>query len=100
MTIVHISVILFVFIVFPISLFQKIHSRLVRAEIEAGVWRLVVCHVLCGDAQAVWYVLHEAVDAVICGDGGYVYAQFAAVFGACDDLFAPVAENVSAETRV
>ena len=70
------------------------------AEIETDVRGLVVTYILHRHAVAIDRVREESVEAVARGNRRYVYAQAAAVSRADNDIFAPVAEDVSAEARV
>ena len=68
------------------------------AEEEAGVGRLIVGHVLPGDGEAILRVMHERVEAVLGGDRRGKNAELLVVGSAENDFFAPVAEEVDAES--
>ena len=72
----------------------------VRSEVEALLRRLVVGHILSGDADAVYGVFKEGVEAVLGRDGRYVEAQSRVVLCTQEDLFAPVAQDVGVQTRI
>ena len=74
--------------------------RPVRSEIESRLRGLVVRHVLRGDGEAVRNILHEAVDAVVCGMGCDIDSQFGAFLVPTHHLLAPIAEDVGRQTRV
>ena len=70
------------------------------AEEEAGVGRLIVGDVLPGDGEAILRVMHERVEAMLGGDRRGENAELLVVGGAENDFFAPVAEEVDAESGV
>ena len=81
-----------------VLLFEKVFP--VGTEVESWLGGLVVAYVLSGGAEAVGDVLHQAVDAVVGGDGADEDAQFGTVLGACHHLLAPVAQDVGGKAGV
>src|SRR5690349_17252729 len=61
---------------------------------KTGMRRLIVGHILPGNAEAVMRVLHKSVKLIIGGDSGGQNAQLFIVFCAIDHFFAPVAYNI------
>ena len=66
---------------------------------EAGVRRLIVGHVLPGDGETVLRVVHQSSETVLGRNRGGEDAKFFVVRRAEDDFFAPIAEEISAESR-
>ena len=72
-------------------------QRLVRAEVEAGVWRLVIGGLLCRNLYPILRVVHQCRDAVVRVVGGAVDADGLAVRPADNEFLPPVAEDVGGQ---
>ena len=67
---------------------------------EGSMWRLIVGHVLPGDAHSVLWIVHQRTQPDIRGDVGGKDQQCGIIGGTCNDLFAPVTQDVGTEAGI
>ena len=64
-------------------------------DIETRLGGLVVSHVLCSNADSIYRVFQESVEAVLSRNCGYVQAERLVVLGTNQHLFSPVTDKVA-----
>jgi hypothetical protein len=72
----------------------------IATDIESRLGRLVIGYILRGNANSVYRIVQEGVQAIVRGDSSHIKAQGAVVLCTHEYLFAPIAQDVGVNTGI